>query len=557
MMYTRTDRLTVIERNFSALDDFRMPPDVINDQRLTVNISRFLENHGQFLGMETQFGNLEIYSDFFFGDVGLNEQQHNSSLRFSFYEGERGSPIILLEILRQDEIDRYLIDGTSPRPINIERPGKSSILRIPLDSDFMRGSRGELLYNAVEFLCHDGCRDCPHGVLPRSFICDDYLHVFFNRTGQFQLIRTPHGSTSNRADFLRDRGIELHGIHYRGQIVVMRGAMYAALMNIHSAESMFFDISSVERFPDVFGAMEVPLHIGRALGVIGAHTDGTFRPDDPLQRRELFAILANQIDVFGYEVEGLMPPRPGMLGMPSEENGTWWERHINDLIDIRFVPYRRVLIPATNYEPERYVFDLAPREYVTIEEAHEILFRLITLDIIEPISDPPLFLPGTQGQAQHIGFGTVQFGNHDWRILDVQGNYALIITENAIEQRRYNPTQVAVSWATSEMRQHLNGTFLEGFSEYERGRIRETAIDGETNDRVFLLSWNEVVRYFGDNRHDRIARNANGTDVWWWLRMPGISGSYGDRVSADGTLRSPGHPINYIGGVRPAMWIRL
>jgi len=174
-------------------------------------------------------------------------------------------------------------------------------------------------------------------------------------------------------------------MEYEGQSIVSRGQMYAALMNIHSAESMFFDISEIERFPDVFGAMEIPLHIGRAMGVVSGHGDGTFRPNDPLQRRELFAILANQIDAFGFEVEGLMPPRPNMQGMPSEENGTWWERHINDLIDVRFVPYRRVLLPATDNEPEQYVFDLAPREFVTLEEANEVLFRLITLDILEPI----------------------------------------------------------------------------------------------------------------------------------------------------------------------------
>ena len=33
---------------------------------------------------------------------------------------------------------------------------------------------------------------------------------------------------------------------------------------------------------------------------------------------------------------------------------------------------------------------------------------------------------------------TVSFGGYTWRILDIQNNMALIITENIIEQRAYH-----------------------------------------------------------------------------------------------------------------------
>ena len=385
MMYTRTNRLTVVERNFSALDNFRLPPDLLDTEDFTVNISRFLENHGQFLAIDTQFGRLEVYSDFFFGRVGLNEQQHNSSLRFSFqYEGY-DAPSIILQILRQDEIDRYSRNPspeTRPRPINIEYPGQSSRLSIPLDADFMRGANGELLYNAVEFFCHDGVSG---GILPRSFIDGTYLHVFFNRTGEFRLTRTPHGNTTNRVDFLRDRGIVLQGIYHNGQTVVTRGEMYSALMSIHRAENLFFDTSNIVRFRDTWGELELQINVGQALGVLSGFPDGYFRPDIPLLRRDTFVMLANQIAVFGFEVDGLKPPRSGIIGMPSGRDEAYWYRHISELVAMGFVPFRTVLLPATNYEPERYIFDLAPIEPLTVEEAHEILFRLITLDVLEPI----------------------------------------------------------------------------------------------------------------------------------------------------------------------------
>jgi len=383
MMYTRTNRLTVVERNFSALDRFRLPPDIMDMTEFTVNISRFLENHGQFLRLETQFGNLDIYSDFFFGRAGIAETQHNSSLRFSFDDEGPHSPEITIQILRQEEIDIYSVnprDETRPRPINVVHPGQSSQLSIPLDSDFMRSPNNELLYNAVEFFDHDGRS---HGVLPRSFIDDNYLHVFFNRTGQFRLINTPHGNTTNRADFLRDRGIVLQGTYYNGQIIVHRGEMYQALMGIHIAERSVFDIRNTVHFDDAHGLLALDLSVGRLLGVLEGVGGNLFRPELPLYRRDLFIMLAGNIEAFGFEIDGLKPSRYGLIGMPTRDD--YWYSHMNQLINRRFVPYRTVFIEATDYEPARYVFDLAPDTPVTIEEAHEILFRLITLDIVEPI----------------------------------------------------------------------------------------------------------------------------------------------------------------------------
>jgi len=170
-------------------------------------------------------------------------------------------------------------------------------------------------------------------------------------------------------------------MYYNGQTVVSRGEMYSAFMNIHRAESLFFDTSNIEPFHDAWGELELQLNVGRSLGILAGFGDGFFRPEQPLMRRDWFIMLTGQIDAFGFEVDGLMPVRYGVLGMPSGES--YWYQHINQLVDRRFVPYRRVI--ATNYEPARYVFDLVPDEPVTIEEAHEILFRLITLDILEAI----------------------------------------------------------------------------------------------------------------------------------------------------------------------------
>ena len=205
-------------------------------------------------------------------------------------------------------------------------------------------------------------------------------------------------------------------------------------------------------------------------------------------------------------------------------------------------------------------------------------------------------------------FDIIQFGGHDWLVLDVQGDYALIITENIISHRMYHHTFEAVTWETSEIREYLNSTFFYTFSESDRIRIRETTIINNDNpwdfsdagryaatpggnntiDRIFLLSIEEVVQYFGDSgmlaigatmnandRHNdaiqglgawrifdqysntRIARDTAGSASWWWLRSPGSSPRRAayvfDSISIDGAMVF----LDIGGGVRPALWLDM
>ncbi|MDR0474164.1 MAG: DUF6273 domain-containing protein, partial [Treponema sp.] len=58
----------------------------------------------------------------------------------------------------------------------------------------------------------------------------------------------------------------------------------------------------------------------------------------------------------------------------------------------------------------------------------------------------------------------IRFGGYTWRVLDVQGGEALIITEEVIEQRKYNNVYKDVSWETCDLRKYLNGGFLRKFT---------------------------------------------------------------------------------------------
>ena len=184
----------------------------------------------------------------------------------------------------------------------------------------------------------------------------------------------------------------------------------------------------------------------------------------------------------------------------------------------------------------------------------------------------------------------IKFGKYDWLILDSQSNKMLVITNNIIKKRRYNeetPSKIT-TWENSEIRSYLNGEFLDSFDKMDSDRIKETELINNPNpwfgtkgcenttDKIFLLSIEEVVKYFGDSgqlaerpgnaweisdKYDstRIARNFKGSRSWWWLRSPGFSSFVAASVFPSGKLDLGGDHLFWVesGGVRPALWLTL
>jgi hypothetical protein len=189
----------------------------------------------------------------------------------------------------------------------------------------------------------------------------------------------------------------------------------------------------------------------------------------------------------------------------------------------------------------------------------------------------------------------IPFGEYDWRVLDVREERALIITEDIVEQRKYHEEYVDVTWETCDLRKYLNGEFL---SKLDSSRILTTPVknDGnlwygtkggrDTQDKIFLLSLEEVDYYFGNsgdyssmrrkkydngkyiadsngyylsNNHDSSRVAKYGDEVcWWWLRSPGYFSYDAVDVSEVGGVGVDGSCVDdYNGGVRPALWINL
>ena len=177
-----------------------------------------------------------------------------------------------------------------------------------------------------------------------------------------------------------------------------------------------------------------------------------------------------------------------------------------------------------------------------------------------------------------------------WKILDIQGNEALLMSVYALDCVPYNLSATAVTWETSYVRQWLNDSFYNtAFSSTEKNVIVKKTIRNtanpyypntnpgpDTQDNVFLLSVDEALRYLPRDTDRLIVtteyafsrggyRNNNGNDyAWWWMRSPGKDAKQAVRVRADATY--DGKPAGYIGTndvtdtedvVIPCIWVRL
>jgi len=227
----------------------------------------------------------------------------------------------------------------------------------------------------------------------------------------------------------------------------------------------------------------------------------------------------------------------------------------------------------------------------------------------------------------------INFGGYEWRVLDLQDGKALIIAEDIVEERYYHNEQKDITWDKCDLREYLNNEFYNSFNEDDKARIIpvenftpdnkwfEKTGGFNTRDYIFLLSLNEVCKYFGDSTEDlknkkswkhevigydeegfpicgyvpedikyeyyyyatysgerygqylsdhnnvnRIAKY-DGENEAWWLRTPGRFPPYliplVVYVEADGAIDVMGEIIGgclddvCAYGVRPAIWIKI
>jgi co-chaperonin GroES (HSP10) len=221
------------------------------------------------------------------------------------------------------------------------------------------------------------------------------------------------------------------------------------------------------------------------------------------------------------------------------------------------------------------------------------------------VASSAIFDPLVPTQSAVSVGGIIPFGEYQWRILDIQGNRALIITEDIIEKRvSYNDNDNNATWEICYLRKYLNGEFLNKFDDSRIITVSNKNADNlwygtkggnNTNDKIFLLSIEEADAYFGNsgdylnkrkkcwnkinnryvydsingyclsNNFDsyRIAKYKN-EPWWWWLRSPGQGNNNaanveikGNPYDSDGHISVSGCYNTGLGGIRPALWLDL
>ncbi len=202
--------------------------------------------------------------------------------------------------------------------------------------------------------------------------------------------------------------------------------------------------------------------------------------------------------------------------------------------------------------------------------------------------------------------GTVEFGRYEqdgdssngtepieWIVLDVKDDAAFLVSSTALFYAHYQPDlKISSNWGNSDLRKNLNQNFYnQAFTEEEQGAILTATVDNsykqgykggfsggeDTKDKVFILSFQEVLTYF-PTEYSRCclpsttARNSRGKYFnnygkhegspycIWWTRSPGVtefdSCSEVMSFNQDGTyFEYTG--VNFENAVRPAIYIDL
>lgn len=192
-----------------------------------------------------------------------------------------------------------------------------------------------------------------------------------------------------------------------------------------------------------------------------------------------------------------------------------------------------------------------------------------------------------------VSSGVVTLGEYGgdsivWKVLTQNDGNALIISEKLLTRMPFKD-DVSGTWETCSLRKWLNEDFYnQSFTNDEKSSIITSKVTAtqnpeyntdqgnHTEDNVFLLSIDEVNKYFTDDNQrvahptERLKEEINSIDWemkvsdnesegWrWWLRTMGDSINRAAWVSPNGGIVFGGsHDIaNGNSGVRPAMWIK-
>ena len=186
----------------------------------------------------------------------------------------------------------------------------------------------------------------------------------------------------------------------------------------------------------------------------------------------------------------------------------------------------------------------------------------------------------TYDPTEYVDFGYYEGDKINWIVVDRKDGKTLLLSRDVIDAQLFNDKNGEVTWETSSLRAWLNDEFYrKAFNSAEQEKIQLTHLTtpdnpesgfpggNDTDDKVFLLSYEELVQYDYLGEHEVAfatiyAYNQgvipNGYNYCsWWLRSPG--NSVGDVACVTNYEEARDSAAGYLNryGIRPAIWVDL
>ena len=151
----------------------------------------------------------------------------------------------------------------------------------------------------------------------------------------------------------------------------------------------------------------------------------------------------------------------------------------------------------------------------------------------------------------------------EWRVLAVEGNRALVVSDKALDAHAFNSdTDKGNKWESSDLKSWLENDFAtQAFTDAEKKEIGGA--------QPTLLSVDEAKKYFKSDKDRECYPSKQLKSKWnwdsdddsacfWWLRSPGDYSCDAALVGNAGGVDSFGSGVDYTGSaVRPALWVNL
>lgn len=172
-----------------------------------------------------------------------------------------------------------------------------------------------------------------------------------------------------------------------------------------------------------------------------------------------------------------------------------------------------------------------------------------------------------------------------WIVLDVKGDKSFLVSKYCLDQKPYHTARTNITWEQCSLRQWLNNDFLStAFTDEEQTAIIATKLDNSskswsstnggnsTEDKVFLLSYNEAWKYFTSDKDRQCEVTAYAKVRGAYVSSYGEKGRWWLRTQKDEDDAIFVHELGkencaYVDGkilgspndqaVRPAIWINL